>query len=280
MRIQYDTTEGPPIGAGVRYTERHLTISGPPFRATYTTTLSPNPGTPIGEFEVSIPNDQAEELRQAAHSITWERQTKATGGGPGRSYLELKYEDATLQREAGFSQMDRAYIDQIDEFLWKVVGVVGLVQKHPKRALKLTVTPGKPLGAPMELEVMNIGTHSLCVFDPRRLSSLPGEAYAAVNVATIAPSVPGVTSLPPQWEGIGLLPPDNAGVMLRHSTLPPLVLKPGQTQSFKTASWTPTAGADYAIQGVIHDYEAPEQLNGIPCIRGAVFSPQLTVQQP
>jgi len=276
MRIQFDTTEGPTLGAGLQPIERHLVIDGPPYRATYTTTRDPSDveGAPIGEFACDLPEAMVQALRQAAHANDWERGDAPRRGGMGRSYMKLHYQDEELQQSIGFSQMDIEIMEQMEALLDEVDRATDLALEHPHRVLKLSVAPGPILGAAMELVLENVGIQPFCMYDPRRLGSVPGDAWAAVQVAPIEPVAPGFTEPAPQWQSIPLMPPPNAGVLTRGGSVPPLTLQPGQAYRFSTTSWKPEPGHDYYVLAVVHDYEAPPEINGVPCVRGAVFSRQ------
>src|SRR5690606_35214993 len=123
--------------------------------------------------------------------------------------------------------------------------------------------------AVFELVLENIGTEPFCMYDPRRLGSTPGDAWAAVQVAPVKPSVPGVTDPALQWESIPLLPTAQPDPSPSAVGPPSLVLQPGQSRHFPTRPWRAKAAQTYVAQAVIHDYEAPERINGIPCLRGA-----------
>lgn len=276
MFIQYTTKEGPVLGSAQRV-ERVLTIQGAPLVATYTTVRPPidQAGAPIGTFVVSVPKDQEHALFRAAHAAQWRSPVAATGGGPGRSYMTLSYKDTTLNESLGFSQMDVDVMQRVEELLDEVRGVVGLALANPKRALIATVEkvgavkPGG--GVAFALGLKNIGTEAVCVFDPRRLNAAPSDAWAAVQVAVQEPEVPGFTSPPLQWTSIQLLAHPETS-----KPPPPLTIAVGQELKFTTVDWVPAPNTRYVAQAVVHDYEAPSELDGVPCVRGAVFSAHLS----
>ena len=187
MRIQYDTTEGKALGAGVQRVERRLSIAGTPATATYTSVRAPldAPGMPIGVFSSVLTAEQSQALRRTAHAAKWDAPQAPGRGGPGRSYMQVRYEDESLQATLGFSQMDIEVMEQVESFLEQLRSVVGMVTAHPKRALR----------------------------------------------------VGGVHRSGPAWQ--------------------------------------PKSAQAHIVQAVVHDYEAPEQIDGVPCLRGAAFSEHL-----
>lgn len=279
MRIQYDTTEGRAMGAGVQRVERRLTIAGTPALATYKSVRAPldTPGAPIGVFATALTEEQAKALRRSAHAANWSPPQAPGRGGPGRSYMHLLYEDDAVQGRLGFSQMDIEVMGQVEPLLEQLRGVVGLVISHPKRALRVSVVRGPGPNAAFELVLENIGTSPFCMYDPSRLSSTPGDAWAAVQVAVVEPSVPGVTDPPLQWKSVALQPTTAVRKAKASPTPPSIVLQPRTPARFPTEKWDPPPGQSYVAQAVVHDYEAPEDIDGLPCLRGAAFSEHLRV---
>ena len=277
LRIQYDTTEGKALGAGVQRVERRLSIAGTPATATYTSVRAPldAPGMPIGVFSSVLTAEQSQALRRTAHAAKWDAPQAPGRGGPGRSYMQVRYEDESLQATLGFSQMDIEVMEQVESFLEQLRSVVGMVTAHPKRALRVGVVHGSGPDAAFELVLENIGKEPFCMYDPRRLGSTPGDAWAAVQVAPVEPSVPGVTAPALQWESIPLLPAAQPDPSSAPATPPSLVLQPGQSRRFPTRAWQAKSAQAHIVQAVVHDYEAPEQIDGVPCLRGAAFSEHL-----
>lgn len=279
--IEYTHMRGVEIARGLYEAQSNLLVDTRTGRATLLMVRdeADNPGQPIGHFSTVLEPAALARLVDAGSEVDWDALPPANAGGPGQAFMRLKFREGTVQHDVGFSSMDITLIQQLP--LLPVLHEITMpLYASPQRALQVE------LPAPVDLAVVqakgftlkltNVGKEPLCILDPRRLAG-DDDAFAGVNVAALTPETPGMTPPPLEWQRVGqpVLDADALKVArTRH-----IVLQPGQSHEVHTVRWSPQGytstyarSGEWVMQAQWLDYDMPEEIDGVPCVRGATFS--------
>lgn len=279
--IEYTHLRGIEIARGLYEAQSTLLIDTNTGRATWLTVRdeADRPGQAIGLFSTVLEPAALSKLVDAGSEVDWDALPPANAGGPGTASMRLKYREGTVQHDVGFSSMDITLIQKLP-LLDALRDAKMALYASPQRALRVE------LPSPLDLAVIqakgftikltNVGKEPLCILDPRRLAG-DDDAFAGVNVAALTPETPGMTPPPLEWQRVGqpLLDADAMKVAsTRH-----IVLQAGQSHEVQTVPWSPRGysssyprSGEWVMQAQWLDYDMPEEIDGVPCVRGATFS--------
>jgi hypothetical protein len=279
--IEYIHRRGVEVARGLNEAQSNLLVDTSTGRATLLMVRdeADNPGQPIGHFATVLEPAALTKLVDAGREVDWDALPVANAGGPGHAFMRLRFREGTVQHDVGFSSMDITLMDKLP-LLTVLHETIMPLYASPQRALQVELPSPVDLAVVQAkgftLKLTNVGKEPLCILDPRRLIG-DHDAFAGVNVGALTPETPGMTPPPVEWQRVGqpVLDADAMKVArTRH-----IVLQAGQSHEVHTVPWSPQGytsryprSGEWILQAQWLDYDMPEEIDGVPCVRGATFS--------
>jgi hypothetical protein len=267
--LEYLTTGGPELGAGVQQYQTRLVIDGGTGIATLDTVRAGGDAEalPIGRFEATMTAAELADISGRAGAIVGG--TAGTRGGPGTSSIVLRYRSDASSWEHALNSNDPAGLAPFDPLLEPLNLMIGRLYATPSAALGIELVPGATQSAPFVVRLKNLGRVELAVLDPSPLGAADEDAWAGVRIAAFPVEQAGVTSGPLEWERVALQP--GAGTGPRKT----LVLGVGQQLEWQTRAWKAKTPGRQLVQAIVVDYAGDATIDGRPHVRGALFSTAL-----
>ncbi len=292
FRLQYTVEGGQKFGNGLSQWMSALSIQGgatPRALMLVTRYNGDLMGRPVGLFSDSLAPLRVRRLVERLDAVA-SGALPAGGGDPGASTPRLYYQHGPRIISVGFDPRDQAFLNAIGPAMGDLTDLMSDLIKKPERAVTVSVERSEDAGRGLRLRLRltNVGSGEVIVADPRMASRISPEPRAFLQVTPMPVRVPGQVERPPSWRRIGLEPP------------PPdvpdegLTIKPKESITFLSASWTPPTPSDrYVVQAIWQDYYGPAKIDpekvqpAIPkeaapsdkpfVLRGAAFSSYLLV---
>jgi hypothetical protein len=267
--ILFRSFGGPELGPGLHERETSLTLNGSKKSAALDKHRSDSDAEnePIGRFEMPLGVADMDRIWRLVDSVGLSNLPKSGGGQLGSSIFEIavKKGDTSYTRQIVSSDINS--VNKVGPLLDELYRLAGETQKHPQSAIRVAVIP-EYNNERFQVEIINIGTNSVYIPDPRALGhGEDDENWAGVRIAPLPAEVPGQTSPPLEWSRLFLdMPPDK--------TAPGLIrLDAGKQISWPTHKWEPDIKKGrYLVQGVFSSYGASDTATSVVLMRGAIFS--------
>lgn len=271
-RLEFNLLGGPLLGDGVQESDTRLRVDLG-TRAVFFERHQPGSdsgGESIGTYRFEAPAEVLGRLHDALATVAFETLPAAGGGGMGMTSLELRVTEGERVRWIVFTQRDVELGKRLEPVVSILEEIMRLALDHPLQAIELTVENTQ--AAPV-LVLKNVGSERLALRDPRSLAGPynDGLAWAGIRYAVAAKPVPGVTPLPPNWQYAALVPGSSSAVA------PLLVLAPGASQRFAAHRQPHVAGRRYLLQATYSCYSGEPVRDGVPVVRGRLFSEAILV---
>jgi len=265
--LVYSERRGPELGEGLREYENRIRIDGMSSTASLSScrASSDDQGLPIGSFSMTLDSHELTNLFQNATGINLGNLPRPRGGAVGASLIELQFQSGSTSWRKSINSHDRTTLSHFRALFDPLNRIHGRLYSHPTEALRVSLRRDTN-GFLVVLE--NIGRTDLAVLDPRPLGATHLDAWAGMLVAEFPPVTPGITPAPLRWKQVALEVPSHDSAIPRRSS----VLAASETMAWRVQRWTPTAPGRHIARAVLVDYEGPAAIDGVPRLRGAVFS--------
>lgn len=265
---------GPEVAPGVHEREICLTLNGRRLLSTLDKHRSESDAEnePIGRFEMALGAADMDRIWRLVDSVGLHNLSKSGGGQLGSTLFEIAVRKGETSYTRRIVSSDIITVNKTGPLLDELYRLAGETQKKPVSAVRLSVaTEGD--GERFRVEVVNIGTNSVYITDPRSLGhSEDDDNWAGVRIAHLPVEVPGQTSPPLEWSRLFLdMPPDKAAPGL-------IRLDAGKQISWPTHKWEPDVKrVQYLVQGVFSSYASSDTATAYTLMRGAIFSAAIEV---
>jgi hypothetical protein len=256
---------GPEMAPGINeYQSETRIIESSGIVAHLTNKASSEEPYPIGVFRTQLESADFARLHAALEATNWSSVPTPKRGGPGTTGMSLTINSGSLQTAVTYSSMDIEVKESMRTVLEAVTQAETFAIAKPQNAIEAAVSVQEIHGRLVfRIDIKNIGVVPLYIANPVGLQGAPDVHFAGIRIAEFSDGQQPHTL---DWNTLHLVsgnhPKDVAWVRL----------DPGQIESASTAPWQRDKSKRYLYAGRFVNYAGAEQINGLPHVRGTLYS--------
>jgi hypothetical protein len=272
-RIESSVVGGPDLGSGVHYRETYVSVDFQRGLAEYRQ-FSPSTdpdldGQGIGYFRAPVPKERLQDLIKAIGSAPLEEPVSPASDGHGASLVTIRVRRNKRDVAVSFLSDNRQAVQKFDDLLSTLNGIEAVASDHPLQAIKLQMKGPPGPDKRFHFFVKNVGTMPLFIMHPIRTD----RQDCGVNVALAPVEKPGYQAPEPKWKRLPVRTQE-AGAPRLHK------LNAGSTVELVSETWSAPKGGEYYAQAMLGMFDGPPAHDGLPVMRGRLFTEYLIFQVP
>jgi hypothetical protein len=273
LSLEYTVVGGKDLGGGVHYRDSRLTIDFERELAEYwqyAPGYDPDTkGEPIGYFRAPISKERLNQVLKESQGSLFESPPAPAGEGMGSSLISLRLRDHERTFAASFLTTNHRALQHFERLLEAADLVEADTFEKPLQAIQLQMKGAPGADRRFHFAIKNIGTMPVLIGTPIQADP----SRSGVRVALAPVEKPGFTSKPPEWSTIALRSQEPRAASFQK-------LDSGATVELASEPWAPGKPGRYFAQAMLGMFEGPPAHDGLPVMRGRLFSPYLKFDVP